>query len=52
MPASQESLDIRKAMAYDLLSVIEASDKKEFSTEEIEAIINAYIAGLSQQKVE
>ena len=49
MSANQESLDIKKAMAYDLLSILKAEEDRKYSAEEIEKIIRAYIAGLSQE---
>lgn len=49
MPASQESMDIKKAMAYDLMMILKADGEKTYTSEEIEIIIQAYIAGLSQK---
>lgn len=49
MPTSQESMDIRKAMAYDLLQILKEGDGKTYTAEEIEKIIQAYIVGLSQK---
>lgn len=50
MPSNQESMDIKKAMAYDLLIILKDKGEKQYTPEEIEKIIQAYIAGLSQQK--
>lgn len=51
MPTNQESMDIKKAMAYDLLIILKSEgEDKKYTPEEIEKIIQAYIAGLSQQK--
>lgn len=49
MPADQESIDIKKAMAYDLLIILKSDAQKQYTAEEIEKIIQAYIAGLSQK---
>lgn len=49
MPTSQESVDIKKAMAYDLLTILRAEPDKQYTPEELEKIIRAYIAGLSRQ---
>lgn len=49
MPTAQENLDIKKAMAYDLLIIFQSSEDKTYTTEEVEKIIQAYIAGLAQK---
>lgn len=49
MPTSQETMDIKKAMAYDLILLLEEKDG-EYTADEIKKIIQAYIAGLNQQK--
>lgn len=49
MPTAQESLDIKKAMAYDLLIIFKSEDGKSYTPEELEKIIQAYISGLSQK---
>lgn len=50
MPTDREATEIKKAMAYDLIDVIESNgEKQEYSPEEIKAIIKAYIAGLAQK---
>jgi len=49
MPTERESMDIRKAMAYDLLIILKAEDGKTYTAEELERIIQAYIAGLTQK---
>ena len=48
MPTSQESLDIKKAMAYDLLLIVNGG-KDTYTADEIKKIIEAYIAGLNQK---
>ena len=48
MPSNQESADIRKAMAYDLLVILKENGEKTYTAEEIEKIIQAYIAGLTK----
>lgn len=49
MPASQESVDIKKAMAYDLLVIFKNDGEKSYGYEDIENIIQAYIYGLTQK---
>ena len=49
MPTERESNDAKKAMAYDLLRVIESGEKEHYSKEEIKEIVNAYITGLTQK---
>lgn len=49
MPTNQESLDIKKAMAYDLLVILKGDDSKSYTAKELEDIINAYIVGLTQK---
>ena len=48
MPTERESLDIKKAMAYDLLQIIKKDMDKQYSKEELENLIDAYIRGLEQ----
>lgn len=46
MPTDRESNEIKKAMAYDLIDIIETTkDKENYSPEEIKALIKAYITG-------
>jgi len=49
MPTNQESLDIKKAMAYDLLIILKGKEDKTFTADELEKIIQAYIVGLTQK---
>lgn len=48
MPTNQESADIRKAMAYDLLIILKEDGDKTYTAQDIEKIIQAYIAGLAK----
>ena len=48
MLTNQESIDIKKAMAYDLLILLKGEDKT-YTSKELEDIINAYIVGLTQK---
>lgn len=48
MPSEKESLDIKKAMAYDLLKLLKKDADKQYSKEELENLIDAYITGLEQ----
>ncbi|MCI9192054.1 hypothetical protein I5Q82_03590 [Acutalibacter muris] len=46
MPTDRESTEIKKSMAYDLFNILDTtSDKDHYTTEEIKALIRAYIAG-------
>ena len=49
MPTNQESLDIKKAMAYDLLIILKSEGDKTYTPDELEKIIQAYIVGLTQK---
>ena len=49
MPTDRESNEIKKAMAYDLIDIIESAQYKEnYSPEEIKALIKAYITGVTK----
>lgn len=49
MPTDRESNEIKKAMAYDLIDIIEsAQDKENYYPEEIKALIKAYITGVTK----
>ena len=48
MSSNQESTDIRKAMAYDLLVILKENGDKTYTAEEIEKIIQAYISEQSK----
>ena len=48
MPIENERKDIQKAMAYDLLRILKQDSEKMYSTEELEKLIDAYIAGTQQ----
>lgn len=49
MSADRESNEIKKAMAYDLIDIIEsATDKESYTPEEIKALIKAYITGMTK----
>lgn len=49
MPISLESMDIKKAMAYDLLIILKSDETKSYTAEDIEKIIRSYIAELAQK---
>ncbi len=45
-----ERLDVRKAMAYDLIQVLkEKPEKQSYTPEEIEKLIDVYIETADQQ---
>lgn len=37
--------DVRKAMAYDLLEIFKTEPEKNYTSEELEKLISAYIQG-------
>ena len=48
-PIGLEVLMVQKAMAYDLQSILEKSEKdKTYTVEEIKALLKAYIEGAEQ----
>lgn len=49
MPTNQESLDIKKAMAYDLLVILKSNEDQTYTAAELEKIIQAYIVGITQK---
>jgi hypothetical protein len=50
MLSEQWSIDMKKAMAYDLLRTFrENAGKESYTVEEINQIIDSYIAGLAQK---
>lgn len=48
MLSENDRMDIRKAMAYDLIRIFEQNPEKSYSTEELEKLIDAYITGVQQ----
>ena len=48
MPIDRESNEIKKSMAYDLLKVLRDAPDKTYTVEELEKLIDAYIAGAQQ----
>ena len=50
MSTEREMTENRKAMAYDLILILESNqEKQQYTLEEIKALIKAYIAGLPQK---
>ncbi len=50
MSPDRESVEAKKAMAYDLILTMETNPaKKDYTMEEVKEIIRAYIAGLAQK---
>lgn len=50
MPTDRESVEIKKAMAYDLIETFETDDEsKTYTAKEVQKIIKAYITGLAQK---
>ena len=48
MPTEQERSDVQKAMAYDLIRILEANPDKVYTTAELKKLIDAYITGAQQ----
>lgn len=49
MNTDRVSIEIKKAMAYDLIDIIGTTpDKEHYTPEEIKALIKAYIAGTAK----
>ena len=48
MPTENERKDVQKAMAYDLLRILEQNPDKTYTPKELKDLIDAYIAGLKQ----
>lgn len=48
MPTEKERLDVIKSMAYDLLKMLRDKPDKTYTVEELEKLIDAYIAGAQQ----
>ena len=48
MTSERESIDIKKAMAYDLLKLLQKDEDKQYSVKELQGLIDAYITGLEQ----
>lgn len=49
MTTDMEAIDIKKSMAYDIINVVESSEKESYTPDEIKAIIKTYIACLPQK---
>ena len=48
MPSDRESLEIKKAMAYDLITAIEEKPEQEtYTAEEVKKMIKTYIMAAS-----
>lgn len=48
MLSENDRMDIRKAMAYDLLKIFEQNPEKTYAVEELEKLIDVYITGTQQ----
>ncbi len=48
MPGEKEILMIQKATMFDLKQILEADPDKTYTVDELKALIDAYIAGMSQ----
>ncbi len=50
MPTDRESSEIKKAMAYDLLELLEAKPEQQtYTAEEIKKLIKSYISASTQR---
>lgn len=50
MGMEQASLDVRKAMAYDLLLLLKTNENKTYTVDELEKMINDYIKSQIMQE--
>ena len=48
MLSENDRMDIRKAMAYDLIRIFEANPQKAYDAAELKKLIDAYITGTQQ----
>ena len=48
MPDGHYRIDVRKAMAYDLLRIFESTPDKTNTAKELKELIDAYITGAQQ----
>lgn len=48
MQEENERKDVQKAMAYDLLRILEKNPEKTYTMAELKALIDAYISGAAQ----
>lgn len=48
MPTEKEIVLAQKAMAYDLTKILKSQPDKTYTVEELEKIIDAYIAGAEE----
>lgn len=48
MPTENERKDVQKAMAYDLIRIIEKDPERAYTAKELKELIDAYISGVSQ----
>ncbi len=50
MPTDRESAEIKKAMAYDLLEILESKPEQQtYTAEEIKKLIKNYISASTQK---
>lgn len=46
MPTESDRRDVQKAMAYDLIRILESDNKETYSVEDLKKLLNAYISGI------
>ncbi len=50
MPSDRESAEIKKAMAYDLIEILEAKPEQQtYTADEVKKLIKNYIAANTQK---
>lgn len=48
MPTEKEIILAQKAMAYDLVKILESDPEKKYSVEDLKKLIDSYIQGAEQ----
>jgi len=49
MPSEKELLMYQKSTIYDVIRLIKSEPGRTYTTDELEALLNAYIEGLEQK---
>ncbi len=50
MPSDRESAEIKKAMAYDLIEILEAKPEQQtYTADDVKKLIKSYIAANTQK---
>ena len=49
MPSEKELIMYQKSTIYDILKLIKREPSRTYTTDELEALLNAYVEGLEQK---